>query len=99
MEISFRGDGPIAERNPNAPVSFNEYNSNFYGKPAKTGQKYGGRHSFKRNAVSPNSRVREWARNANYPAVPCGNFEVLQAVEHLPYLPDAWCHSCLPDHI
>ncbi|KAI4734666.1 hypothetical protein E4T50_14801 [Aureobasidium sp. EXF-12298] len=99
LEISFKGDGPIAERNPNAPVDFNEYNNDFYGKPTKKGQKRGGRHSSKRNGVSPNSRVREWARNANYPSVPCGNFEVVQAVEHLPYLPDAWCHSCLPAHM
>ena len=99
LEISFKGDGPIAERNPNAPVNFNEYDNDFYGKPTKTGQKYGGRNSSERNEVSPNSRVREWARNANYPSVPCGNFEVVQAIEHLPYYPNTWCHSCLPGHV
>jgi hypothetical protein len=98
LEISFKGDGPVAERNPNAPVNFNEYNNDFYGKPTKKGQKYDRRQSSKRDGVSPNSRVREWAKNANYPAIPCGNFEVVQAVEHLPYFPNTWCHSCLPGH-
>lgn len=99
LEISFKGDGPVAERNPNAPVNFNEYNNDFYGKPSKKGQKHGGHHSSERSGVSPNSRVREWARNANYPSVPCGNFEVVQAIEHLPYFPNTWCHSCLPVHV
>ncbi|KAK6003798.1 hypothetical protein QM012_009569 [Aureobasidium pullulans] len=99
LEISFKGDGPVAERNPNAPVNFNEYKNDFYGKPTKKGQKYGDRHSFKRNGGSPNDRVREWARNAKYPSIPCGNFEVVQATEHLPNFSDAWCHSCLPAHI
>jgi hypothetical protein len=98
LEISFKGDGPVAERNPNAPVNFNEYNNNFYEKPTKKGQKYDGRQSSKRNGVSPDSRVREWAKNANHPAIPCGNFEVVQAIEHLPYFPNTWCHSCLPGH-
>jgi hypothetical protein len=98
LEISFKGDGPVAERNPNAPVNFNEYNNDFYGKPTKKGQKYDMRQSSKRNGFSPNSRVREWAKNANYPAIPCGNFEVVQAIEHLPYFPNTWCHSCLPGH-
>lgn len=99
LEISFKGDGPVAERNPNAPVNFNEYNTDVYGKPTKKGHKYGDRDSFKRNGGSPNSRVREWARNANYPSIPCGNFEVIQATEHLPNFSDAWCHSCLPAHV
>jgi hypothetical protein len=99
LEISFKGDGPVAERNPNAPVNFNEYNTNLYGKPTKKGQKHEGRLSSKKNGASPNSRVREWARNANYPSVPCGNFEVVQAIEHLPYFPNTWCHSCLPGHV
>lgn len=99
LEISFKGDGPVAERNPNAPVNFNEYNTDVYGKPTKKGHKYGDRHSFKRNGGPPNSRVREWARNANYPSIPCGNFEVIQATEHLPNFSDAWCHSCLPAHV
>jgi hypothetical protein len=98
LEISFKGDGPVAERNPNAPVNFNEYNTDLYGKPTKKGQKHEGRPSSKRNGVSPNSRVRKWAQNANYPSVPCGNFEVVQAIEHLPYLPNTWCHGCLPGH-
>ncbi|KAI4844871.1 hypothetical protein E4T44_05947 [Aureobasidium sp. EXF-8845] len=98
LEISFKGDGPVAERNPNAPVNFNEYNNDLYGKPTKKGQKYGGRQWSKRNGISPNSRVREWAKNANYPAIPCGNFEVVQAIEHFPYFPNTWCHSCLPGH-
>jgi hypothetical protein len=98
LEISFKGDGPVAERNPNAPVNFNEYNNEFSGKPTKKGQKYAGRQSTERIGISPKSRVREWAKNANYPAVPCGNSEVVQAVEHLPYFFNTWCHSCLPEH-
>ncbi|CAD0085166.1 unnamed protein product [Aureobasidium vineae] len=99
LEISFKGDGPVAERNPNAPVNFNEYDNDSYGKPTKKGQKYGGRPWSKKNGRSPNNRVREWARNANYPSIPCGNFEVIQATEHLPNFSDAWCHSCLPAHM
>ncbi|KAG9946778.1 XLF-domain-containing protein, partial [Aureobasidium melanogenum] len=99
LEISFKGHGPVAERNPNAPVNFNEYNTDLYGKPTKKGHKIGDRKWSKKNGGSPNSRVREWARNADYPSVPCGNFEVVQATEHLPSFSDAWCHSCLPAHI
>ncbi|CAD0114246.1 unnamed protein product [Aureobasidium uvarum] len=99
LEISFKGDGPVAERNPNAPVNFNEYDNGFYGKPTKKGQKYGGRPWSKKNGSSPNSRVREWARNAHYPSIPCGDFEVIQATEHLPNFSDAWCHGCLPAHM
>ncbi|KAI4715564.1 hypothetical protein E4T48_08244 [Aureobasidium sp. EXF-10727] len=99
LEISFKGDGPVAERNPNAPVNFNEYENDFYGKRTKKGQKYDGRSWSKKNGNSPENRVREWARNANYPSIPCGNFEVIQATEHLPNFSDAWCHGCLPAHI
>ncbi|KAH0403814.1 XLF-domain-containing protein, partial [Aureobasidium melanogenum] len=99
LEISFKGDGPVAERNPNAPINFNEYNTDLYGKPTKKGHKFGDRDWSKKNGGSPNSRVREWARNANYPSVPCGNFEVIQATEHLPSFSDAWCHGCLPAHV
>ncbi|KAH0369322.1 XLF-domain-containing protein, partial [Aureobasidium melanogenum] len=98
LEISFKGHGPVAERNPNAPVNFNEYNTDLYGKPTKKGHKFGDRNWSKKNGGSPNSRVKEWARNANYPSVPCGNFEVIQATEHLPSFSDAWCHNCLPAH-
>ncbi|KAG9673602.1 XLF-domain-containing protein, partial [Aureobasidium melanogenum] len=99
LEISFKGDGPVAERNPNAPINFNEYDTDLYGKPTKKGHKFGDRNWSKKNGGSPNSRVREWARNANYPSVPCGNFEVIQATEHLPSFSDAWCHNCLPAHV
>ncbi|KAG9957267.1 XLF-domain-containing protein, partial [Aureobasidium melanogenum] len=99
LEISFKGDGPVAERNPNAPINFNEYNTDLYGKPTKKGHKFGDRDWSKQNGGPPNSRVRKWARNANYPSVPCGNFEVIQATEHLPSFSDAWCHGCLPAHV
>ncbi|KAH0124035.1 XLF-domain-containing protein, partial [Aureobasidium melanogenum] len=99
LEISFKGDGPVAERNPNAPINFNEYNTDLYGKPTKKGHKFGDRDWSKQNGGPPNSRVRNWARNANYPSVPCGNFEVIQATEHLPSFSDAWCHGCLPAHV
>ncbi|KAG9636436.1 XLF-domain-containing protein, partial [Aureobasidium melanogenum] len=89
LEISFKGDGPVAERNPNAPINFNEYNTDLYGKPTKKGHKFGDRDWSKQNGGPPNSRVRNWARNANYPSVPCGNFEVIQATEHLPSFSDA----------
>ncbi|THW02571.1 hypothetical protein D6D26_04184 [Aureobasidium pullulans] len=105
-EISFQGDGPVAERNPNAPVNFNEHEGGRHGKDAarsaKKGQQRGGYSSSKRTRGSPNSRVKQWARNANYPSVPCGSFDVTQAIEHLPYsanYPDAWCHDCFPAHI
>ncbi|KAI5199304.1 hypothetical protein E4T39_06289 [Aureobasidium subglaciale] len=106
LEISFQGDGPVAERNPNAPVNFNEFEGDLYRKDAvktnKKGQKYGERHLPYRPGGSPQGRVREWARSANYPSVPCGNFEVVQATEHLPSrqaFSDAWCHNCFPAHM
>ncbi|KAI5269433.1 hypothetical protein E4T47_07135 [Aureobasidium subglaciale] len=106
LEISFQGDGPVAERNPNAPVNFNEFEGELHGKDAfktnRKGQKYGQRHLPYRPEDSPHSRVREWARNANYPSVPCGNFEVVQTTEHLPSrqaFSDAWCHKCFPAYM
>jgi hypothetical protein len=88
LEISFKGDGPIAERNPNAPFKFNEYEHE--------------RGIDNRNQGMPNTGVREWATNEGYPSVPCGNFDIVEATEHLPYradYPDAWCHGCFPGHL
>lgn len=47
-------------------------------------------------------KMRQWAEKMGYPMVPCGEFEIVRAVEHLPsrhlqYL-DGWCHCCGPDY-
>ena len=100
-EIAFTGYGPDAERNPNPPVNFRAFDNNTVQTPT-TQVPQGG-------VVTPSSfgveraphaprKMREWASNMGYSHVPCGQHEIVQAVEHitLPRDPNGWCGRCAP---
>ncbi|GAB7350813.1 hypothetical protein MBLNU459_g1349t1 [Dothideomycetes sp. NU459] len=108
LEISFTGHGPDAERNSYAPVNFHNYDKQMDEQgtlpPAHK----------RRNANNSSDdglcgvpaapkKMREWAARAGYPRVPCGNFEITDAIEHVGNYDtrgfvDGWCHGCVPGH-
>lgn len=102
LEISFSGHGPVAEKNPNAPVNMNNYDLKSSNKevPLTTHKPWQrGQQASPSHGGSPGQRIQRWTRRHGYPAVPCGRSEVIQAVEHtgVPGMQDTsngWCHEC-----
>lgn len=108
LEISFVGHGPDAEKNSYAPVNFHMYNNESDGQGALLPvQTYGhtrgeNNDGYARTPTAPR-RMREWATKMGYPRVPCGNFEIVDAVEHVGNYNtrdcvDGWCYGCVPAH-
>ena len=104
-EISFRGYGPHAERDPNSPINMHYFgggarSSSFGGTTIRSGFSPPG--TFENTSPSPmvwpRSR-RQWAELAGYNKVPCGNVEIAAGVEQIPFsAPSAGhCNDCVAD--
>jgi len=104
-EISFRGYGPHAERDPNSPINMQYFGgggraSSFGGTTMGSGFSPPG--SFENISTSPKvwprSR-RQWAELAGYNKVPCGNMEIAVAAEQIPFgVPSAgYCNDCIAE--
>ena len=94
-EISFRGHGPHAERDPNSPVYFQ-------GKTTSYGLTDG---RSMRSPETPSSSPkvwprsrRQWAEMAGYSKVPCGDVEITHAGEYIPLAQPMTgvCGNCAP---
>lgn len=97
-EIRFVGYGPHAERDPHSVVDFS-----FHGRTGSYSASVpNGFGEDKENRpveahVAPKSQ-REWAEKIGYQKVPCGNVEIVQAVEHcIPFGSQlaGYCHDCM----
>ena len=105
-EISFVGHGPDAERYPDAPINFHNYQEGIDGRgnylhPPSTPK----RNSTGLNYGAPTAprKMVNLATRMGYPQVPCGDFEITHAVEHVANAytrgsVDGWCHKCVAPH-
>lgn len=95
-EIKFNGYGPHAERDPNSVVNFNfQGRTSSFGTAAMFNGFREDKENFQTDYVAPKSQ-RQWAEKLGYHKQPCGNVEITNAFEHLPFGPELarYCHDC-----
>lgn len=107
LEISFVGHGPDAERSPDAPINFHDYKKGTTAQggltPSQQTPRYNRNNSQMTDTPTAPRRMRDWATRMGYPQIPCGNYEITHAVEHVGndanrHCLDGWCHDCVPGY-
>lgn len=113
-EISFVGHSTAAERWPDAPINFHNYQKGVgvqgqalpLGDRLSPEQRTPGRRQHSEDVdktwTTPTAprKMREWAAKLGYPLVPCGDYEIISAVEHVGnqdtrHHVGGWCHGCV----
>lgn len=94
-EISFRGYGPHAERNPYSPHNFRNYENQATSSSAFNNQGYG--YSNYGGKIQAPMGLQDWALQRGYDRVPCPNYQIGRAKENIttPENPLGWCSTCL----
>ncbi|KAK4504502.1 hypothetical protein PRZ48_005418 [Zasmidium cellare] len=109
LEISFRGSGSNAERDPNPPSDVNFGHQQFRGSDLNNGARFIGgdkNHGSDSPPLAPRSR-EQWAKLMGHERVPCStlNLEAREAVPYPPlwedskYGPFGFCTPCYPGYL